>query len=114
MLSKFFAVLFVVSISLFFFIWLNFSEPTKKHRDSTTYQKTNASLSIDSSDLMDIFEDSKFIMMASLSTSLFSFLGFLLSLRSSRKEDALLDLQMERENLEVERLRAEIHNLKSE
>jgi len=113
MLSKFFAFLFVVSISLFLFLWLTTSEPNKKHRDTIHYQKPNASLTIEPSNLLDIFEDSEFIMITSLSTSLFSFLGFLLSLRSSRKEQALLEIQMERENLEVEKLKAEIDNLKS-
>jgi len=110
MISKFFALLFVVSISIFLFVWLNASEPKKKSFDTSRYNKTT--ISIDS-DLENIFEDSKFIMMTSFSTSMFSFLGFLLSLRSNRKENALLDLQMERENLEVERLKTEINNLKS-
>lgn len=110
MFSKFFAFLFFISFSIFLFLWLNAAEPNKKQLDSSKYNKTT--ISIDT-DIVDIFEDSKFIMMASLSTSLFSFFGFLLSLRSSRKEHALLDVQMERENLEVERLKAEINNLKS-
>ena len=110
MISKFFAFLFVVSISLFLFLWLNATEPKKKNFETSRYNKTT--ISIDT-DLESIFEDSKFIMLASLSTSLFSFFGFLLSLRASRKENALLDLQMEKENLEVEKLRTEINNLKS-
>jgi len=110
MFSKFFAFLFVISISIFLFIWLTATEPKKKSFEASRYNKTT--ISIDT-DLDNIFEDSNFIMVASLSTSLFSFFGFLLSLRSSRKEDALLDLQMEKEGLEVERLKTEIHNLKS-
>ena len=110
MISKFFAFLFVVSISIFLFIWLNATEPKKKNFEPSRYNKTT--ISIDT-DLENIFEDSKFVMLASLSTSLFSFFGFLLSLRSSRKKDALLDLQMEKESLEVERLRGEIQNLNS-
>lgn len=110
MFSKFFALLFVISLSIFLFVWLNTTQSSKKDLEPTRYNKT--SISIDT-DIGNIFEDSKFIMLASLSTSLFSFLGFLLSLRSSRKEDALLDLQLQRENLEVEKLQTEINNLKS-
>lgn len=116
MFSKFFAFLFIVSLSIFLFFWFNPAEAESKISKSTpqtqSYQKTTPTINVEANLVSDIFDDSQFMMMASLVTSLFSFLGFLFSLKSTYKEDKLLDLKREREQLEMEKLKAEIDLLK--
>jgi len=117
MFSKFFAFLFIVSLALFLFFWLRTPEvntqPTVKQAPYTrTYQKPMPSVTVEPDMFTNIFNDSRFIMMASLVTSIFSFLGFLISLRSNYKENQLIELKKEREGLEMEKLKAEIDLLK--
>lgn len=118
MFTKFFGFLFIASLALFLFFWLNTPEvstqPTIKQAPYTkTYQKPMPSVTVEPDLISDLFNDSQFIMIASLITSIFSFLGFLISLKSSYKENQLIDLQKEREGLEMEKLRIEIDILKN-
>ncbi|MBU1667703.1 hypothetical protein KKC13_04735 [bacterium] len=118
MFSKFFAFLFIASLALFLFFWLNTADvntqSTVKHAPySQSYQKPMPSVTVEPDLFTNIFNDSQFLMIASLITSVFSFLGFLISLKSSYKENQLIDLQKEREGLEMEKLKAEIDLLKN-
>lgn len=114
-MSKFFGLLFVLSLSVFLFFWLspaNVETPlssTKQISNGYAQQKmTMPSVSIEN----DISSDNSLVILMALGSSIFSFFGFLLSFRSNHKENQLLDLKKEREQLEMQKLQAEIDLLR--
>ena len=117
-LKKFFIILFTISIAIALFtqfypktdIYTNSQKPSKH---SQIHQKGN-SLSLSLENQLSVNND--FIFIASLITSMLSFIGFILSsyysVKSHSREEELFDLQKEKENLEMEKIRAEIQALK--
>jgi len=126
-LKKFFIILFTISITTALFIQFypkietliygvqssSTTEPTSKH--SPIHQKTiGHSINIEP----QFSTNDDFILIASLITSMLSFLGFILSsyysLKSHSREEKLFNLKKEKENLEMEKIRAEIQALRKQ
>jgi hypothetical protein len=120
--KKFFALLFAISFSLFlYFQFLHTPTPPKRVetpivKKGQTYQKSSHSTTISIEPEFNF--DDNFILMSSLITSILSFFGFVLStyhsMRGHRRDEELFNLQRERENLELEKIRAEIQALRGE
>ena len=112
--KRFFALLFILSISVFlFFQFYHQSEPIT-HGDKKTqiHQKSNSpSFSIET----DFAGENNFVILVSLITSIFSFFGFTIStyfsFKGHRRDEELFDLQREKERLEMEKIQAEIQAL---
>jgi len=124
-LKKFFIILFAISIATALFIKLYpeintliYGKPSSNttkslDKNAPIHQKTiSHSISIEP----QFSTNDDFILIASLITSLLSFLGFILSsyysLKSHSREEELFDLKREKENLEMEKIRAEIQALR--
>jgi hypothetical protein len=115
-LKKFFALLFIISLAVF--LYFQFVSPiiNENHPTSTsksTMQKPGIpSISIET----ELSADNDFMLLASLITSMLSFLGFLLSsyhsMKGERREEEIFDLKKERERLELDKIRAEIEALR--
>ena len=118
-IRTFFALLFAVSLAVFLyfqfypkFIDSTETEPTDKK--TQTYQKPGLpSVSIET----EITSNDRFIMIASLVTSILSFFGFLIStyfsFRGHKRQEELFSLKAQREQLEMEKIQQEINALKS-
>ena len=124
-LKKFFIILFTISIATALFIQFYpkieilvygeqppiTTEPSTKH--SRVHQKTTGhSVNIEP----QFSTNDDFILIASLITSMLSFLGFILSsyysLKGHTRDEELFDLKKEKESLEMEKIRAEIQALR--
>ena len=123
--KKFFILLFSISIATAMFIKLyptleaiihgeptvtSTTKPLDKH--SEMHQKPiGNSINIEP----QFSTDDDFIFIASLITSMLSFIGFILSsyysIRGHSREEELFDLKKEKERLEMEKIRAEIEAL---
>jgi len=111
-------MLFTVSFAVFLYFQfispiMEDSQPT--HTPKSTMQKPGMpSISIET----QLSADNDFMLLASLITSMLSFLGFLLSsynsIRGNRREEEIFDLRKEKERLELEKIRAEIQALRGE
>jgi len=120
--KNFFALLFAISFSLFcYFQFIHIPEPIKEIvapiiKKGQPYQKSSHSTNI--SIEQELTPDDDFILMSSLITSILSFLGFILStyqsIRGHRREEELFSIQKKKENLELEKIRAEIQALRGE
>ena len=116
--KKFFALLFIVSFVVF--IYFQFISPIIEENQPTptpksTMQKPGMpSISIET----ELSADNDFMLVASLITSILSFLGFLLSsyhsIRGNSREEEIFNLRREKERLELDKIRAEIHALSGE
>jgi len=124
-LKKFFIILFTLSITISLFIHfypqidgvISPDKPLDKihHIDkhSPIQQKSNGySLNIEP----QFSSNDDFILVASLITSMLSFFGFILSsyysMRGHSRDEELFDLKREKENLEMDKIRAEIQALR--
>ena len=125
-LKKFFIILFAISITTALFIQfypqidsLIHEEPTQTSTTKPSDKHSNISQkpmghSINIEPQFSANDD--FIFIASLITSMLSFLGFVLSsyysMRSHSRDEELFNLKKEKENLEMEKIRAEIQSLR--
>ena len=119
-LRTFFALLFAVSLVAFLYFqfypkFIDSTEAQPVDKKTQTYQKSRVpSVNIEA----EITSNDRFIIIASLITSILSFFGFListyLSLRGHKREEELFSLKTQREQLEMERIQQEINALKSE
>lgn len=107
-MSKLFALLFTISLSVALFYWVS---PKEQNSNHSIQQK--AGLPSMSVDIEALSNNDNIIMYSAMGSSLFSLLGFFFSLRSNRKESRLMDLKLEREGLELEKLRTELEQLKN-
>jgi hypothetical protein len=117
-LKKFFIILFAISItvaiSVYFYPQTDTTPPHKNpSKHSQIQQKgTNHSLSFEH----QLSTSDDFILVASLITSMLSFIGFILSsyysVKGHSRDEELFDLQKEKEKLEMEKIRAEIQALR--
>jgi len=116
-LKKFFVILFTISIAIAMFIYFYPQADTTSHKSpnkhSQIHQKgTNYSLSIEN----ELSNSNDLILVASLITSMLSFIGFILSsyysVKGHSRDEELFDLQKEKEKLEMEKIRAEIQALR--
>jgi cell division protein FtsL len=117
-LKKFFIILFAISItvaiSVYFYPQTDTTTPHKNpSKHSQIQQKgTNHSLSFEH----QLSTSDDFILVASLITSMLSFIGFILSsyysVKGHSRDEELFDLQKEKEKLEMEKIRAEIQALR--
>ena len=117
---KFFASLFIVS--LFIFLFFQFYPKTiQSPMDGESGKKTQMnqkpmlpSISIEP----EITGSDNFILVASLVSTVLSFFGFFISsyftLRGHRRDEELFDLKREKEQLEMDKIRAEINALRGE
>jgi len=119
--KNFFALIFIVSLSVFLYIkfYPKFQSTTTKDKvvkqDKTTQiytQKPNIpSISIENS----FSSDENFILISSLITSILSFFGFIISsyysMKGHRRDEELFSLRREKERLEMEKLQEEIRAL---
>ena len=117
-LKKFFALLFIISFAVFVyfqFVYVPEKVDMPISKKGQMYQKSSqsASFSLES----DLGIDENFLMMSSLITSIFSFFGFIVStfqsMRANRREEELFGLRREREELELDRLHAEVEALRA-
>ena len=119
-LRTFFALLFAISLAVFLYFQfypklIDSTEAQPIDKKTQTYQKPKLpSVSIEA----EIDNNDRFILIASLVTSILSFFGFLIStyfsFRGHRREEELFSLKSRREQLEMERIQQEINALKSE
>ena len=119
-LRTFFAILFAVSLAVFLYFQfypklIDSTETQPVDKKTQTYQKPRIpSVNIEA----EITSNDRFILIASLVTSILSFFGFLIStyfsFRGHRREEELFNLKTQREQLEMERIQQEINALKSE
>ena len=119
-LRTFFALLFAVSLAVFLYFqlypkFIDSSETEPIDKKTQTYQKPKIpSVSIEA----EITNNDKFIVIASLVTSILSFFGFLIStyfsFRGHKRQEELFNLKAKREQLEMEKIQQEINALKSE
>jgi hypothetical protein len=116
-IKNFFALLFIISLSVFLFFKFYPTTIEEKHTQIDKKVQINQkphlpSLSVEAN--IEGTEDS-FILLTSLITSLLSFIGFLISsyfsLKGHRRDEELFNLQKERERLEMEKIQAEIRAL---
>ena len=114
--KRFFALLFILSLSVFlFFQFYHQPEPiTQVDKKTQVHQKSHtpsSSFSIET----DFLGESDFVVLVSLLTSIFSFFGFTIStyfsFKGHRRDEELFDLQREKERLEMEKIQAEIQAL---
>jgi TRAP-type C4-dicarboxylate transport system permease small subunit len=120
--KNFFALLFAISFSLFcYFQFIHTPSQIKEteapiSKKGQSYQKSSYSANISIEPELDL--DNNFILISSLITSILSFLGFILSIyhsiKGDRRDEELFSIQKERENLELEKIRAEIEALRGE
>ena len=115
-LKKFFIILFTISIAIALFIQFypkidSYISGEKPSKHSQIHQK-GSSHSFE----YQLSGSDDFILVASLITSMLSFIGFILSsyysLKGNSRDEELFDLQKEKENLEMEKIRAEIQALR--
>jgi uncharacterized protein YjcR len=118
-LKRFFALLFIISFAVFVyfqFIYIPEKVDMPISKKGQVYQKSSHSPSFSLESELGIDED--FLMMSSLITSIFSFFGFIVStlqsIRANRREEELFGLRREREQLELDRLQAEVEALREE
>jgi uncharacterized protein YjcR len=116
-LKRFFALLFIISFAVFVyfqFIYIPEKVDMPISKKGQVYQKSSHSFSLES----ELGIDEDFLMMSSLITSIFSFFGFIVStlqsIRANRREEELFGLRREREQLELDRLQAEVEALREE
>ncbi|MCK5855432.1 MAG: hypothetical protein KAG56_09435 [Sulfurovaceae bacterium] len=117
-LKKFFIVLFSISLLVAIFIHFypqihSLISEEKTSKQSQIHQKSNGhSINIEP----EFSNNDDFILIASLITSMLSFLGFILSsyysIKGDTRDEELFDLKREKENLEMEKIRAEIQALR--
>ena len=115
-MSKLFALLFTISLSVALFYWVSPKEQNSNHsiqHKSNPPIQQKAGLPSMSVDIEALSNNDNIIMYSAMGSSLFSLLGFFFSLRSNRKESRLMDLKLEREGLELEKLRTELEQLKN-
>ncbi len=119
-IKKFFALLFIVSLSVFIFFKLY---PTKIENEQNIHkidkkiqisQKSYMpSISIETN--LESNNSDNFILLASLITSMLSFFGFIISsyysMKGHRRDEEIFNLQRERERLEMEKIQEEIKAL---
>ena len=120
--KNFFALLFSISFAVFlYFQFIHIPEPTNEvvapiSKKGQSYEKSSYSANISIEPSFGI--DDNFMLMSSLVTAILSFFGFILStyysMRGHRRDEELFSLQRERENLELEKIRAEIRALSGE
>ncbi len=125
-LKKFFIILFSISIATAMFIQfypkierliygepteINITKPLGKH-SNISQKPMSHSFNIEP----QFSANDDFIFIASLITSMLSFLGFILSsyysVKGHSRDEELFDLKKEKENLEMEKIRAEIQSLR--
>jgi len=119
---KFFAILFIISLFVFLFFQFypkTIHSPQDTHTlEKTTHIEQKASLPSISIEPEIIAEDEDFILVASLTSSILSFFGFLISSfyshKGHRRDEELYRIRKERERLEMEKIRAEINALQGE
>ena len=115
-MSKLFALLFTISISVALFYWVlpkkSTIQPTIQEK-SDPYVQQKTGISSVEIDVEAIRNNDTLIMYSAMGSSFFSLFGFILSLRSNRKENRLMDLKLKRENLELEKLQTEIKQLQN-
>jgi len=116
-IKKFFALIFIVSLSVF--LYTKFQSITTEEkivkRDKTTQTYTQKphmpSISIENS----FSSDENFVLLSSLIASILSFLGFIISsyysMKGHKRDEELFSLQREKEKLEMEKLQEEIRAL---
>jgi len=123
-MKKFFALLFIISLSVFLF--LKFYSITLEDKEISPIeqkidkkiqmtQKTYMpSVSIETN-LESSNSSDSFILLTSLITSILSFLGFIISsyysLKGHRRDEEIFNLQRDRERLEMDKIQAEIRAL---
>ena len=120
--KNFFAMLFAISFGVFlYFQFIHTPEPIKQleapiSKKGQSYQKSSYSANVTIEPELNL--DDNFMLMSSLITSILSFFGFVLStyhsLKGTRRDEELFNLQREKENLELEKIRAEIQALRGE
>ncbi len=120
--KRFFALLFVISFSLFFYFqFIHTPVPPERidipiSKKGQSFQKSSYSTTV--SIEPEINFDDDFILMSSLITSILSFFGFIIStyqsIMGNRRDKELFNLQKERESLELDKIRAEIQALRGE
>jgi uncharacterized protein YjcR len=116
-IRNFFALLFIISLSTF--VILKFYPNLIQTSERVVHDKKNdiaqkrymPSVSVETN-----FESSdSFILLASLITSILSFLGFIIStyqsIQGGKRDEELFDLRREKERLEMEKIQAEIRAL---
>jgi len=116
-IKKFFALIFIVSLSVF--LYTKFQSITTEEkivkRDKTTQTYTQKphmpSISIENS----FSSDENFVLLSSLIASILSFFGFIISsyysMKGHKRDEELFSLQREKEKLEMEKLQEEIRAL---
>ncbi len=117
-LKKFFFILFTLSIAVAMFVYFYPKTDTDIHQKNpnkhSQIQQKAGGLSLNIENQLSTSDD--FILVASLITSMLSFIGFILSsyysIREHSRDEELFDLQKEKENLEMEKIRAEIQALR--
>jgi len=123
-MKKFFALLFIISLSVFLF--LKFYSITAEDKEiiapidnkidkkmQMTQKTYMPSVSIETN--LESSNSDSFILLTSLITSILSFLGFIISsyysLKGHRRDEEIFNLQRERERLEMDKIQAEIRAL---
>ena len=119
-LKKFFIILFSISLAIALFIQFYPKTVTPveggaSSKHSQIHQKGSGhSISLEH----QLSSSDDFILVASLITSMLSFIGFILSsyysLKGHSRDEEIFDLQKEKENLEMDKIRAEIQALRRE
>ncbi len=118
-IKKFFALLFIVSLSVF--IFFKFypttveNSPKPHYIDKKTQMTQKPSMPSVSIETNLESSNDNFILLTSLITSMLSFLGFIIStfysMKGHRRDEEIFNLQRERERLEMEKIQAEIRAL---
>jgi len=116
-IRNFFALLFIVSLSIFVYLKIQpIINQTKENKSITKYEKSShiekksyiPSIAIENS----FSSDENFVLLTSFITSILSFLGFLISgyysMINHRRKEELFNLQKEKQRLEMEKLQQEI------
>ena len=117
-LKKFFIILFTISMAVAMFVYfypkVDTDTPIKNPNKHSQIQQKGGGLSLNIENQLSTSND--FILVASLITSMLSFIGFILSsyysIKGHSRDEELFDLQKEKENLEMEKIRAEIQALR--
>ncbi len=118
-ITKFFALLFIVSLSVFIFFKFYHTtvedNPTPHYIDKKTQMTQKPSMPSVSIETNLESSNDNFILLTSLITSMLSFLGFIIStfysMKGHRRDEEIFNLQRERERLEMEKIQAEIRAL---
>jgi cell division protein FtsL len=119
-IKNFFALLFIISLSIFLYLRFGVAFLNQNENKNTIRYEESSQQNIKKSSYLSYIsvknnlslENENFILLTSLITAVLSFLGFIISsyysMRNRRRNEEIFNLQREKERLEMEKLQQEI------